>query len=224
RAVVIDEARLGRLEGPLVEELADVLFQMESLDADDARRPVDLDLETAVFGQRLLVLGDLVVLRHVRVVVVFAREAARVVHATVERERGADAELDRAAVDDGKHARHSLADRARLAVRRRPEGRRTAAEHLRPREELRVDLEADDGLHWSGGRETGFHRRWPAGGAVWLRGWPAGGAVWLRGWPAGGAVWHRGWPARGAAWHRGRPATGAARLRGWPPVGGVWDR
>ena len=32
-----------------------------------------------------------------------------------------------------------------------------------------MDLEADDGLHWSGVRETGFHRRLPAGGAVRLR-------------------------------------------------------
>src|SRR5207244_1152396 len=88
---------------------------------------------------------------------------------TIERKRRADAELDRAAVDDGKHAGHPLADRARLAVRRRAEARRTAAEHLRARDELGVDLEADDHLHWSGGRVTGAHRRWPAGGAVWLR-------------------------------------------------------
>src|SRR5439155_1948037 len=171
RAVEIHEARPGGLERALVEELADVLLEVETLDADGARRTIDLDVERAVFGERLFVLADLEVLGHVRVVVVLAREAARGVHSTVEGESRADAELDRPAVDDGEHAGHPLADRARLAVRRRAEGRRAAAEHLRARAELCVDLEPDDDLPvcWTGVRESGSHGRWPIRGAVWLR-------------------------------------------------------
>src|SRR5207237_913908 len=88
RAVEVHEARLGRLERALVDELADVLLEVEPLNADRARRPVDVDLERAILGERLLVLADLEVLRHVRVVVVLPGEPARLVDAAVEGESG----------------------------------------------------------------------------------------------------------------------------------------
>ena len=145
RPVEIHEARLRGLERPLVHELADVLLEVQPLDADGARRAVgQIDLEPALARQRLLVLGDLEILRHVRVVVVLAREATREVDAAVERERGAHAVFDRAAVDHRQRARHALAHGTRLRVRRRAERRRTTAEHLGARGELGVDFEPDD--------------------------------------------------------------------------------
>ena len=154
RPVVVDQARARRFEhAALVRELADVLFQVEALDADPPGRAVDLDLQPAVLGQRRLVLADLVVLRHVGIEVVLPGEAARAVDPAVEGAGRADPELDRAAVDDRQHPGHALANRACLVVGRRAEGRGAAAEHLRAREELRVDLEPDDRL--PGGAHAG---------------------------------------------------------------------
>src|SRR5262244_3243353 len=71
-----------------------------TLYADLAGDAVHIHGEAAVLGERLLVLADLVVLRHVRVVVVLAREAVQRVYPAGQRQRRRDAELDGAAVDD----------------------------------------------------------------------------------------------------------------------------
>src|SRR5256712_404488 len=100
RAVEVDQARLRRLERTLVHQLADVLFEVQPLDADAPRVPIGpIDLQPTLLGQRLLVLADLEVLRHVRAVAVLPGKATRAVHAAVERERGAHAVLDRAPGD-----------------------------------------------------------------------------------------------------------------------------
>src|SRR5439155_11653834 len=145
RPVEIHEARLRGLEGPLVDELADVLLEVQPLDTNGARRAVgQIDLEAALARQRLLVLADLEVLGHVRVVVVLAREATCLVDAAVERQRGAPAVFDRAPVDHRQRPRHALADGTRLRVRRSAERGRTAAEPLGARGDLVVYFEPDD--------------------------------------------------------------------------------
>src|SRR5205823_168780 len=63
-----------------------------------------------------------------------------------EREAELDRPLDRSAVRDRQRARVREADRARVGVRLRAEARLAAAEHLRPRPQVDVDLEADDGF------------------------------------------------------------------------------
>ena len=152
-AVEVDLAGARRLEhSALVGELADVLLQVEALDPDPAGDAVGLDLEPPVLGQRRLVLADLVVLRHVGVEVVLPRETALGVDPAAERERGADAELDGPTVDDREDPGHPLTHRAGLMIRRRAERRRAAAEHLGARQQLRVHLEADDGLPGPGHR------------------------------------------------------------------------
>ena len=76
--VEVHLARGRGLERALVDELAHVLLEVHALDADLARgRRPRSTVEAAVLGERLLVLADLVVLRHVRVVVVLAREAVQ---------------------------------------------------------------------------------------------------------------------------------------------------
>src|SRR5262249_59689309 len=105
-----------------------------------------LDAEVAVLRERLLVLADLIVLRHVGVVVVLAREAIVGVDRAVDGQRRLDTELDRAPVDHGQGPRHALTDGTGLGVGRGAEGGGAAAEHLRAGAELRVHLEADDDL------------------------------------------------------------------------------
>src|SRR5262249_6591719 len=59
---------------------------------------------------------------------------------------GADGHGDRLPVEDGERPREAEAYGADVGVRRRAEGGPARAEDLRAREELRVDLEADDRL------------------------------------------------------------------------------
>ena len=59
-----------------VQRLAGVLLEVHPLDADPDGLAVDLDVEPAVDAQRLVVLADLEVLRHVRVEVVLPGEPA----------------------------------------------------------------------------------------------------------------------------------------------------
>jgi hypothetical protein len=59
-----------------VHRLAGVFLQVNPLDADPVGVAVHLDVEVSIHTQRFVVLADLVVLRHVRVVVVLAGEPA----------------------------------------------------------------------------------------------------------------------------------------------------
>src|SRR5262249_11892462 len=64
----------------------------------------------------------------------------------VEREPELDGPLDRAAIHHGQRAGEAEAHGTRLRVLPRPESDRAAAEHLRPRLQLHVDLESSDRL------------------------------------------------------------------------------
>src|SRR5581483_4824513 len=131
-------ADVNRLRGVLLEVRAD-----------------DPDLEVA-FGagheeapagaERLVVLRDLEALREVGVPVVLAVEDGAPGDRAVEREAELDRPLDRRPVGHREGAREGEADRARPRVLRVAEPRRAAAEHLRPRLQVEVDLEPDHRL------------------------------------------------------------------------------
>jgi hypothetical protein len=91
-----------------------------------------------------VVLGDLVVLREVRVEVVLPVELGVGRDRAVEGEGGAEAELERRAVEDGQGAGVAEADGADLRIGRRAELDRARAEQLGPRLQLDVGLDADD--------------------------------------------------------------------------------
>ena len=124
--------------------LARVLFQMGAVDADAFDAAVRLvDLHQAVAAQRQLVLRDLIALGQVRVVIVLAREDRLLRDLAVERQPRADRCLDRGAVAHRQRARQPQTDRTGVRI-----GRRAlvvgaaAAEHLRLRQQLRVDFHA----------------------------------------------------------------------------------
>ena len=96
--------------------------------------------------QRPLVLRDLIALGQVRIEVVLAREDRRLVDPATERERGADREVDRGAIEDRQRARETETDRTDVRVGRSAERRAAAAEDLRGGQEVRVDLQPDDRL------------------------------------------------------------------------------
>ena len=129
-----------------MDRLPGVLLEMEADQPDAAALVPRLDRDRPTDRQRRLVLGDLVSLRQVRVEVVLPRELAPLLDLAAERQRPADRQLDDSRVENRQRTRMAEADRASLRVGRRTEVRRAAAEDLRPRAKLRVDLEPDDGL------------------------------------------------------------------------------
>ena len=141
RAVGTGDAALGTAH---VHVLRRVLLEM---------RPDDADLELAVgrrqrhvpvHAERLVVLGDLVALRQVGIEVVLPMEGRALGDLAAEAEAEQDRHLDRALVRHGQRARMGEADRAGAGVLGREVLELAAAEHLRPRLQVDVDLEADD--------------------------------------------------------------------------------
>ncbi len=131
--------------GPRVDELRGVLLEVHAVDAHVAEVPAT--------AQGLVVLADLVALGEVGIEVVLAVEDRPRRELAPERHADHQAEVDRLRVGDRQRARQAEADLARARVRRLAERQRAAAEHLRPRAELDVDLEADDRLvRHAGGR------------------------------------------------------------------------
>ncbi len=89
--VDVSEA-VGILES-VMNALAGVVFHVDARDADALLRPVDLDIDVAMLGERLIVLRDLIALGKVRIKIVLAGEYGSRVHLTVQRERGFDGQF-----------------------------------------------------------------------------------------------------------------------------------
>ena len=127
-------AEVGRLAG--------VLFDVRSFDANSATVS---QLDVAVFVGRLLVLGGLEVLGHVRVEVVLAGEH-RGLNPAVQGPPQGHGELDRLTVRHRKRPRQAEADRADVGVRFVAERVGASAEQLRLGGQLDVHFETDDDL------------------------------------------------------------------------------
>jgi hypothetical protein len=146
-AVEVHDRRGGAVDapaGPRVDELRRVLLEVHAVDAHVAEAPA--------LAERLVVLADLVALGEVGIEVVLAVEDRPRREVAAQREADHEPEVDRPGVRARQRAGESEADRAGARVRRLAEGQLAAAEHLRPRRELDVDLQADDGLVLAHGR------------------------------------------------------------------------
>ena len=145
RAVVIDVRRQRiRDRRARVNKLACILFHMDAQDADAFRAIFRLDVDVAMLGNRQVILRCLEVLRQVWIVVVLAVKLAVLVDRAVERQTRLDGELDDALVEHGQDAGKPQAHGADLRVLLGAELRGAAAENLRVRLELAVDLKTDD--------------------------------------------------------------------------------
>ena len=113
--VVVHEGVLGAVDAAaaaLVGGLAGVLLQVGPGDADAGAAR---QLEPAVDVERLVVLGDLEVLRHVRVEVVLPGEHARA-DLAVQRQADPDGQLHRRLVEHGQRAGQAERDRVDVGV------------------------------------------------------------------------------------------------------------
>src|SRR5947209_2740702 len=123
--------------------LAGVVFHVDTRYADALFATVDRNSERAVLGQRLIVLGDLVALRQIRIEIVLARESRYRIDAATQGEAGADRHLKGSPVQDRKSARQSETDRANVSIRRRAIIRGASAKNLSPGPQLNVHFQAN---------------------------------------------------------------------------------
>src|SRR5205814_5169436 len=149
-AVEVDE-RVLRADGPAglaarVDGLRRVLLEVRALDPDLVVAAGGRQQEASAAAERLLVLADLIALRQVGIEVVLAREDGVLRDLALEREPELDRVLDRLRVRHGQRARKREADGARARVLVRAVLERAATEHLRPRLQVDVTIEADDGF------------------------------------------------------------------------------
>ena len=101
----------------------------------------------AVRAQRQIVLGNLIVLRHVRIEITFAIELAERRDVAPEHQSGQDREPERFVVHHWQRAGQPEASRTSVRVRRRSEFHPATAEHFRARLELDVHFETNGSEH-----------------------------------------------------------------------------
>src|SRR5699024_7301843 len=104
---------------------------------------VELHFQLALVCDRLVVLGGLEVLRHVRVEVVLPGEPAGLGDLAVQRQSDPDRVLHRTGVDHRQRTRQTEGDRGDRGVRLLAEARRGVVEHLRGGAQLHVHLDAE---------------------------------------------------------------------------------
>ena len=147
-AVEVDERGLGSVDAPGraadVDGLGGVLLEVRADDPDLTVAVRPRHDEPAARGERDVVLGDLVPLRQVGVEVVLPVEERTLGDLAAEGEAELDRPLDRRPVRHRQRPRMREADGAGARVRLLAPDVLAAAEHLRPRLQLDVDLEADD--------------------------------------------------------------------------------
>jgi hypothetical protein len=144
-AVVVDEGVVGAVDAAAatgVAVLAGVLLDVGPFDADAGAVG---EVEPAVDVDRTVELGDLVVLRHVRVEVVLPGEHRRL-DAAVQGAAEAHGQLHHLAVEHRERAGEAEAHRAHVGVGLVAEQVRATAEELGGGGQLAVDLEAHDDL------------------------------------------------------------------------------
>ena len=114
-----------------VGELAGVLFHVRAFDGDpEGAAVLQGNVEVAVERDRLVVLGDLIILRLIRVEVVLPGEPAPRRDLAVQRQADPDGRLHGRLVEGGQRAGQAQAHRAHLGVGFGAEIRRAGAEHL----------------------------------------------------------------------------------------------
>ena len=157
----LHERRAGAVEvdaggGFHVETFRDILLEV---DADEAgffvfgcdgflgvlRVGEIVERDGTAEAERQIVLADLVVLRHVRVEIIFAVELADRADLAAEHEAGEGGELQRLLVHHGQCAGHSEADGADIGIRLGAVFDRAGAEHFAAGLELDMHFEADGG-------------------------------------------------------------------------------
>ena len=138
--------------------LRGILLEVSADDADLAVAVLGGENEAPARAEWHVVLGDLVALGKVGVPVVLAMEESARRDAAIQREPKLHRPLDRLLVRHGESPGVRETDRAGARVPLLSVDVLAPAEHLRPRLQLNVDLEPDDGLPASHAGAPGRNR------------------------------------------------------------------
>ena len=147
-AVQIDVTPAIGIREAFVQQLAGVLLHVHARDADVVvgTPVVAAGPDQAVGRQRLLVLRNLVALGQIGIEVILAREDRGLVNGAAQGERRANGTIHRASVQHRQRPGQAEAHGTDVRVGLRAERGAAAAEDLGGGQQLRMDLEADDGL------------------------------------------------------------------------------
>jgi hypothetical protein len=96
--------------------------------------------------QRLLVLRNLITLGQIGIEIVLSSENRRLVDVAVQSQPGTNGQIDRRSIQDRQRPWKAETNRTDVRVGWRAKCRTAAAEDLGGGQELRVNLETDDGL------------------------------------------------------------------------------
>ena len=113
-----------------VKILADVLFEVRAGDADAGDAAVEFEVQITVGWGGFVVLGDLVILRHVGVEIILAIELGEAGDGAIEQQAGEYREAQGFVVGDGQDTGQAEADGADVGVGGRAEFIGAAAPHL----------------------------------------------------------------------------------------------
>ena len=97
----------------------------------------------AVCAKRHVVLRDLIILRHVRIEIIFPVELRDWRNVAVEHQSGQHRHAQRFVIRYRQRARQTKTDRTSVCVRRRAKFHRARAKHLRARLQLDVNLQSN---------------------------------------------------------------------------------
>ncbi len=160
-AIQIDGRSFRGVGEAFVQALARVFFQVQAGDADLLRAAVDLDLDGAMLGQRLVVLRNLVALGQVGIEIILAGKDRSFVDAAVQRHGRQRGELHCLAVQHRQGSRQAQADGTDVGVGRIAEVGGAGAENLGRGQKLDVHLQPDDRLVLRRGRIRKCPAWWP---------------------------------------------------------------
>jgi hypothetical protein len=112
-------------------------------DSDSPACAFHFDFQPARRGQRQFVHRNLIALGQIGIKVVLSGEPRFFLHFEMQRQRGAQRQIQRAVIQHRQRARQAQAYRTRILIGRVAEARRAAAKGLGQRLELRVDFQPD---------------------------------------------------------------------------------
>ncbi len=113
-----------------MDQLAGLLLEVDPLQVDPAAARGKIYFQVSSPGQRLLVLGNLVSLRKVRVEIIFPGKDTFSLHPAVQGQGGPDGIFHGAAVQHRKSTRQPQAARAAVGIRFGSEGCAAAAKYF----------------------------------------------------------------------------------------------
>ena len=127
-------------------EFSRVLFHVNLMDVNHLGTGGSIDFHPAIITDRQIELGDLVILRIIRIEIVFTVKAAVRMYLAVGSQSYRYRQFYHTLIENRQRAGHSGAYRTGVGIRRTAKGRGTSAKDLRLRRQFHMDFQSDHGF------------------------------------------------------------------------------